>query len=470
MFGDSALYILPSESDAGDFSSGRFDPALELSDHLSGLFSDVKNTGHKRAGDASLYVRGSRSKSKLKSIPAGRLVFDEVDEMVQEHIPLAIERASGQIRKSFDYISTPTIENFGIALLFEDSDPSIFTFRCPRCGKHTYLCFPDCLIITADDPTDGRIKDSHLICKECKNELPHGNKPDFLKNGIWVPQVENKIARGFHINQLYSCTIQPYEIAQSYLRSLTNPADEQEFHNSKMGETHTVEGAKCTDEQFLACISEKNMLHGCNDANHLYTIGIDVGTYLNVVIYQWHMGRGAFDNYTTDLHRFCTPRIILATKIKEFEEIHEILHKYLVNFCVIDANPERRKALEFARDYPGKVRLCFYGNGSQKREITVSPDENEPTITVDRTSWLDITIPRFVKKKIVLPRDIGIEFQAHVTALTRIYEKDKDGNPTGRWVCGNAADHYAHACNYAEIALPLAHTVSQNFNLPESVL
>jgi hypothetical protein len=208
------------------------------------------------------------------------------------------------------------------------------------------------------------------------------------------------------------------------------------------------------------------MASECRDPG-IYTMGIDVGKYLNVVILKWHLGRGAFDNYTTDLYRSATPEVIYATKIREFEEIEQILARFLVSFCVIDANPERRKALEFARNHFGKVRLCFYGNASQKREITVSSDLNEPTITVDRTSWLDITLNRFMEQKVILPRDIGLEFQSHITAMTRIYEKDKDGNPVGRWVAGTAADHYAHAMNYAEIALPLAHCVEQNFSLPE---
>src|SRR5690606_35874046 len=63
------LYILPSKTpDASDFSAARFDTALELSPHLSSLFSSVKNIGHKRAGNTNLYVRGSHSKASLKSI------------------------------------------------------------------------------------------------------------------------------------------------------------------------------------------------------------------------------------------------------------------------------------------------------------------------------------------------------------------------------------------------------------------
>ena len=77
--GLSVMYVLPaSNPDASDFSTSRFDPALELSPHLEHLFSEVKNIGHKRAGSANLYLRGSRSRSQLKSVPVGLLILDEM--------------------------------------------------------------------------------------------------------------------------------------------------------------------------------------------------------------------------------------------------------------------------------------------------------------------------------------------------------------------------------------------------------
>jgi len=55
--GVNVLYVLPTKTpDATDFSASRFDPALELSDHLEKMFSDVKNVGHKRAGAVSLFI------------------------------------------------------------------------------------------------------------------------------------------------------------------------------------------------------------------------------------------------------------------------------------------------------------------------------------------------------------------------------------------------------------------------------
>jgi phage terminase large subunit GpA-like protein len=88
----SVLYVLPTASDATDFSAGRFNPALDLSKHLKRFFSDVNNVGLKRAGSTVLYVRGSHSRSKLKSIPTPIIILDEVDEMPEQAQTLVQER------------------------------------------------------------------------------------------------------------------------------------------------------------------------------------------------------------------------------------------------------------------------------------------------------------------------------------------------------------------------------------------
>jgi len=78
------------------------------------------------------------------------------------------------------------------------------------------------------------------------------------------------------------------------------------------------------------------------------------------------------------------------------------------------------------------------------------------TISVGRTPWLDSSLMRFKRGTIRLPADISLDYKNHMQALTRIYEKDSQGNPTGRYVCGSKQDHFAHARNYSEIALELA--------------
>lgn len=451
--GIDTLYVLPAQNpDASDFSAARFDPALEMSPHLSKLFSDVKNVGHKRAGTTNLYVRGSKSRSGLKSIPVGLIILDEVDEMEQDNIPLALERAAGQVEKMVWAISTPTIPKYGINKLYLDSTQEHFCFKCPGCSKLTELIFPQCLIITAEDVNDSRVEESHLVCKECGVVLPHNQKTEWLKTGRWIPTYTDRHARGFHINQLYSPTVSPAALARSFLKSQRDPAEEQEFYNSKLGLPHIVEGAGVTDADLDRCLKGYKSYSeaprtGC------VTMGIDVGRWLHYEIDLWSLPGSVF---STDLNVQSACRVLKQGKVQHFEELDVLMRQYGVNACIIDANPERRKAYEFASRFYGLVKMCFYGQGIQGKQIHVGKDE-EPTITVDRTSWLDLSLGRFRREGMIeLPCDITQEYRSHIKSLIRIYEKDRSGNPVGRYVHGSDDDHYAHARNYAEIALPFA--------------
>lgn len=465
--GVNTLYVLPSQTpDATDFSAARFDPALELSPHLSNLFSDVKNVGHKRAGNTNLYIRGSKSKSGLRSIPVGLIVLDEVDVMDQENIPLAMERISGQVEKQVLAISTPTIQRHGINKMFLDSTMEHFFFKCPHCSRQTELVFPDCMVITAEEVNDPRVDESHLICKECKGILIHEDKPSWLGTGKWVPSVTQRHSRGFHVNQLYSPTVSPVTLASSYLRAQRDPAEEQEFFNSKLGVPHVVKGAGVTDEDLYRSLGDYKSLEQ-SPRGSCITIGIDVGRWLHYEIDQW-LTPGNVPSVDLNVQSRC--RVIAFGKVEDFEQLDLLMFQYNVMAGVIDANPERRKAYEFASRFYGRIKMCFYGMGIQGKQINVAADE-EPTITVDRTSWLDLSLGRFRGTgMITLPLDVNEEYKRHLKALVRRYEKDKFGNPVGRYVkADNDEDHYAHARNYAEIALPFAASYSNSRDITEEI-
>jgi len=457
--GNSVLYVLPTSTpDASNFSTSRFDPALELSPHLANLFSDVKNIGHKRAGSANLFLRGSRSRNQLKSIPVSFAAIDEVDEMVQQNIPLIFERMSGQLSQQSFLLSTPTIEHFGINAYYEQSTQDHFFFVCPHCSRLTEFLFPDCLEITADHYSDMSIADSYLKCKECKHKLSHRNKHTYLApTGQWVSGHTDRVMRGFHINQMYSSTVKPYQIATSFLKGQESPADEQEFWNSKMGMPHEPEGARLSDAAIQACIGQFAMASSA-PPHALVTMGVDVGKWIHYEITQYGLS-----SWGSDVSLSAEGKVLKAGKVEHFEELDQKMKNFKVNFCVIDANPERRKALEFAQRHWGHVRLCFYGRGVNGKSITMH-DQAQHTLTVDRTSWLDLSLGRIRGQRMRLPGDIPLEYKDQLKNLVRVVTKDKDGNPTAKYI-KTGEDHYAHARNYNEIALQLAASFSQSQNI-----
>lgn len=455
--GVDCLYILPNKHpDASEFSSGRFDAAIEYSTHLQNMFSSIKNVGHKKAGAVSLYIRGSRSKAGLKSLPVGAILFDEVNEMTQSNIPLAFHRTSGQMKQLIWMVSTPTIEGEGINFYFRQSTQDHFFFTCPHCSRQIELTFPESLVITADDSNDPNIKNSHLICTQCKHELDNLSKPEWLKNGVWVPQFSQFDKRGFYINQLYSCmhTRTPVVLAKEYLESRFNAGKEQEYYNSSMGLTHATAGSTITDEQINDCMKGyKNATDLTTPPNGLITMGIDVNyPQFNIAVCQWFTPK-VFTS--TDIGSQTLCKVIRIDVVKEYHELEELIAFYKPNYLVIDAQPERRPALALATKYYGRSAICFYAGHEAGKMMTFNKEEL--SLTVHRTTWLDAVMARFKNKTIELPVDTPQEFRSHIKAMTRVIELDRHGNSVARYGTEqDAADHYTHALTYAEIALTMA--------------
>ena len=457
------LYVLPAQKpDANDFSSARFDPALQLSPYIGNLFSDVKNVGHKRAGNTNLYIRGAKSRSSLKSIPVGWIAFDEVAEMSEEATTLGELRVSGQKEKQILYLSTPDLDGFNINKLFLDSTQDHFHFTCPHCSRWTELIYPDCLKIYGEDPSDPEVLNSHLICKECHAKLDHETKTDWLSNNKWISAYPGKLERGFQISQLYSSTVRPSVIAIEHLKSLSDPIAMQELYNSRLGLPKITDGSRLTDNLINNCLGKYSRLEEYRGSNQLVTMGVDVGgTVLHYEIDQWLIDR----NYNpADINTYATCRVLTFGKIYDFEQLDELMTKYKIMFAVIDAQPEKHSAMTFANKYYGRARICYYGAGVSKRDI-LPQIENNLAITVDRTSWLDCSLGRFKNQTITIPGDSTIEYKDQLKALVRKYSRDKDGNPTARYVKDNINDHFAHSRTYAEIALPLA----LGFGIVESI-
>jgi len=468
VLGLNVLYILPTDKDASDFSAARFDKALEMSPYLSSFFVNVKNVGHKRAGSKSLDVRGSRSKSQLKSVDTAFIVYDEYDEMKQSNIALAKERQSGQVestQREFK-LSTPTIDDYGINEEFKEGTQEHYFFKCPCCGRLIELLFPDSIKIIGDNKLDPQFAETHYICTLCNGKLHHQDKPKFLKprglggSAHFVPSHTDRAKQSFYVNQMYSTTVSPVKFATGYLEGIHDPTKQTEFFNSKVAIPHRVAGSKIEDADLIQCISDYSK--GTKGSGfHPITMGVDVGSVLHFEIDEWYIDD--LSVATEELSENATPKLLYENtssgKMTDFDELDDLMRQYNVAFCVIDAEPERREALKFANRWWSKVYLCDFIVSQMGRTITYTPEE-ECTIRVNRTSWIDVALARFRKKKILLPSDVSETYKRQIKVPQRVYKFDNYGNPTGVYE-STSADHFAFSRVYAEIALQFAITCRQ---------
>ncbi len=457
------LYVLPTTINASDFSKARFKAALMYSDFLKDLFTDTNTVGLKQAAGVNLYIRGSRGDSNLKSVPVSCLILDELDEMDQKQIWLALERLSGHIEKNVWAISTPTVPKYGIHKLFKQGTQEHWMFRCPHCSKHTELIWPDCMEIIGESVEDRRCVESFLKCKECGHKLEQKMKPEFFKTGFWEPQNSDcdNDHRSFYVNQLNSFTVSPGEIVKAYFRGLLDEAACTEFNNSKLGMPYVGEGAQLT-----SVIIDQNIKNHTKEdkrpvigKERLITMGIDQGKWNHIVVMEWFIPEPG-----KDLNMAAKGKLLWEGKVlgSEFDRLDNLMTEWQVLACVIDADPEINEARRFARRFPGYVTLCRYRRGITGKEISLQEDElGTPFATVDRTNWIDATLGRYHSQRISLPRDTSREYKEHLKNLVRTYIKDDSGNPVAKYI-DTGPDHFAHAQTYAEIALPLAASYNQN--------
>lgn len=463
------LYVLPTALNASDFSKSRFNTALLNSPYLSTLFTDTNTVGLKQAGGVNLYIRGSRGDSNLKSIPVSVLILDEADEMDQKQIWLALERLSGQLHKFVFSLSTPTIPNKGIHKLFLQGTQEHYYFDCPRCGRKTELIFPDCLEICGESITDPDTRLSHLKCKECKGRIEHEEKTEFLKKAFWEPTSHvDKDHRSFYINQMYSYTVKPSDLALAYFRGVGDEAAMVEFHNSKQGLPYIPDGGQVTESEIDVAIRPyfKENQRPDIGTTRCIVMGIDQGKTNHVVVVEYMM------NGSGDLNAAAFAKVLWEGKLPgdDFSALDPLMREWQIRAAVIDADPQINDARRFARRFPGYAYLCRYRRGVTGKELQVAEeDSGAPIVTVDRTNWLDATMGRFHSDRITLPANTSLEFKEHMKALVRTYEKDELGNSKAVYL-NTGPDHFAHALNYAEIALPLAAGVVAGGDMDEQIL
>jgi hypothetical protein len=455
-------YFLPTTTpDAENFSRTRIGLAIDSSPYIRAMFTGSDQSGIKQTSTNTLYIRGAKVSRQLKTIDTAVTICDEADEFPHFAIPMIRKRMAGQLTHNKKLIgcSTPSVNGSGIDNWFQESTQEYFWFKCPHCSRFTTFKFPESLIITAESPSDPKIKDSHYICFECKHILDQEAKPEFLRNAEWVASHANSLIRGFQIDEMFSYTVQPWEMAQDYLRSLNDPYSEQEFYNSNLGLPHVVGNSMLSDSIIAACNGNYTM-ESLLRADGIRTMGIDVGKELHLVVKLWHLPNGLT---SPELNEDAHSRYLAIQTVKEFDDLDPIIARLRPNIIVIDANPEHRLSKRFCMKYQDLAYMCWYGRDAAERKVNLKTDGL--SVSAHRTSWLDQTLSRYHNRTTSIPVDAPTEFRIHLKNVVRSYKLDREKTRESAEYKKLGPDHYTHADNYAEIALNLVSQLGISGNI-----
>jgi len=177
------------------------------------------------------------------------------------------------------------------------------------------------------------------------------------------------------------------------------------------------------------------------------TMGVDVGSLLHVNI-------STIDE-TPDGEVCRTARFVGA--VRTFAEVHDLIRRYHVDCCVIDAMPETRKAQELRddvmREGTCEVWLCrFHPTPRVGRQVYgLKLNHKDRVVTVDRTQVFDATFEDIKEGRRVFPSDVfsALGWAQQMRAAVRVLNEER-----GRiiWTEGNSPDHYRLCGIYDRIA------------------
>lgn len=410
--GGNVLYVMPTQSAMNDFSQARVLPRLGYEEPKK----HVAKMGLQKIGRGYFYMRGSDSPRQITTVDADLLIRDEVDWMTTEHIPMMEERLGASEWKWKRDVSTPTYPDFGIHKEFLKTDQHRWMLKCPHCNKHQELDFWE------------NIRDGKVVCVKCGRPL------DRLGKGEWVPEYPSKNLRGYRVSRLCSplTTVDSLILAH---QEATSESKLQTFYNFKLGIERSPKGGKVGRDLILSCRDMEYTMPTVHPG--VTTMGVDVGSVLNVRI---------------SSHKDGLRRAVYIGIVKTFGDLRDLMLRFHVGLCCIDALPETRKAKEFAKAFEGKVKLVYFSSQEELVKLKES-DDGYAEAHCARTQLLDEVMAEFAGGRNILPRNVEEieDYIKQVTASVRIISQDNEGRDKVKWIA-SSPDHYLFAEAYDVLA------------------
>lgn len=418
--GATALYVMPRERQATEFSTLRLGTVIASSDYLRArqdlrrsASSDTKRL--KSIGDGFLAVRGSKSEDELVSVDADALALDELDRLVQGNLPRVMQRVTGPLAWNVvRQVSTPTIPNYGIAAAFADSDQRRWTVRCgglkrsraasSGCGRWHTLAGAETFATLLDH--EGAVLNRAgqqiggppitIRCDACRSELD-------VREGEWVATFpDGQRPRGYHAPKFVVPGVNLAGVV--HRSSATKDKARRAFHNEDLGEPWQAVNAGLTDEQIAG--AQRDFAMSCDGyigANPV-TMGVDVADTrgLNVRISEHlseHEKRALWIGIVDD---GIAPWG--ATTGSAHEILSQIMARYRVRMVVIDHAPGGRLTRGWCELHYGRAYRVQWSD-NQRAVLSRTDPKGDPTKLVARYyEGLDATLDLIRRQANLLPK------------------------------------------------------------------
>jgi len=444
--GLDVFYVLPKYDLRNTFVANRIDTILEDVPRYKKMLRratskrSADNKSIKQFAKAVCKFVSSNVRADFKEFPADVQVGDEIDEFDLITYSMAPDRMEASDYKFVRESSNPTIEDHGIHAQFKAGTQNEMHYMCTGCSRWQVLDFFRCVAREIRDDrgvvVDHELREdvavhNEFVCEECGSEL---NREQWR----WISlHIQGKYP-SYHISKMLLRSASPKDLWDSFCQAKAKGETElTRFYNSVLGIPYTAPGSRITDKILKEASLMKWQPYELGKG--WSTMGVDVGDHFDVRI---------------SIHRDNRRLAVHIGRYKNLEDLHDLIKRYRVRCCVIDAQPETRLVKKFQADAECDVWLCRFKKGEGEASTMIRHDE-EKELSIDRTYILDQATAQIRDRTNILPAnsDTALDgfYKKSMLANKRILRFDDRGNARYVWT-KELNDHQRFADVYDLIA------------------
>lgn len=477
--GATFIYTLPTATFSRRFCQTRIDPILKTSPLLSQLLDrDVNSTDLKRIGNSHLYLAGAQKEGI--SIPARGLIEDEVDFCNQTILSTYESRLTHNEpgTEIVLRLSTPTVPGFGIDKGYKEGTQFHYFCRHDACGEWVEVNPVTDLKVPGFDGDsmldwsrslleEGKIQagKAYIACPHCKKPVTQENLSDPEKRQ-WVAKYPD---REFSSYQVRPTDVSFYNPPDKIVKASSGYSRHADFVNFALGEPYAD-----VDNSVILSLVERHartkpvspeLAEGTKRGElGSVVVGMDVGKTCHIVV-----GRVVSDTRCEIIHMERAQQGMAA------DRFHQLLKQYKGIKGVVDALPDAtlsRACVE--QGFHGQVYASYFTRSVPKDLSDFSKDDDDGTVNLPRTNFLDKVVKKLNKGQIVLPREHREKtmFLSHLSKMRKVSRvSEVTGERNESWTSVDDQDHYFFACVYMMAAASMvAVSASTSILLPKSLV
>lgn len=452
-------YVLPTAKFSSEFSSTRFDPAIESSPYIKSVISkDVDNTGVKKIGSSFLIMRGTSGTTSAISVDLDAIIVDEhsfCDQIVLGSFASRLQHSDLKITKDF---STPTVPDFGISALFDISSQARYRVRHSKCGRLVAPEFYSDVVIpgfdepmseyTKEDRFHPGVDNAYILCPHCKRPMDWS---DFTnpKGREWVHKFPDRPKQGYHV---VPWDVPKYNPLSDVLFSIHKYKLHSDWVNFRLGLDYAS-----AENSFMKGVIENNT-SGAGS-----TLSTVVGAGYNRVFIGADLGKTSWIVIGVATHAGL--KIVCAESVKVADLPEASLGMYLVKLfrqllgqkIIVDAAPNYETSMYLANNLYDKQAYGAYFGGAKANILDIYDfKDNENIVTMDRDASFDALAKAVNAGVVSFCNQTEIDSAGesvmvkHLLAMKKVKTMTSKG-AVAKWT-STGPDHFAFGLNYCYTA------------------